>query len=176
MPVRPLIYYGHPFLRKHCDPIEEITEEIRQLAYDMVETMDANNGIGLGAPQLGHLIRLFVLRNYLETVEGYLHLSAPQFFINPKLSNPSTEVETDLEGCLSLPGFSVPVTRPARITIEALDLDGNLFKEDRVGYAARVVMHENDHLNGVLHIDRTDVASRKRVEPLLREIKNKYNK
>jgi peptide deformylase len=175
MPILKLLYYGHPFLRRHSEPIAEITEEIKQLALDMVEVMDANNGIGLAAPQVGHLIRLFILRNYIELPDGRLQLSAPQVFINPKLSNASQEMIIDAEGCLSLPGFHVPVPRPAHVTIEALDLDGNPFKEERSEYKARVVMHENDHLNGVLQIDRTDRASRKKIEPYLRELKKKYN-
>lgn len=175
MPLLPLVYYGNPLLRKKSDVLEEITDEIRILADNMLETMDQNNGIGLAAPQIGRCVRLFILRNYVETPDGHIHLTQPQVYINPKLSSPSEETQLGEEGCLSVPGVHVDVERPLKITIEALDLDGKSFTEHLVGYKARVVMHENDHLNGVLHIDRTDPETRKLVEPELQAIKKKYN-
>lgn len=170
----PLYYYGHPILRKHCEPVIEITDDVRQLVADMIETMDKNNGIGVAAPQVGHLLRIFVLRNYVEGPDGHFRLSAPLVFINPKLRDPSLEQEIDLEGCLSLPHLRVPVARPRKITIEALDIEGNPFVQELEGINARTRMHENDHLNGVLHIDRTDPKTRNKIEPMLREIKKKY--
>ena len=170
-----IYYYGHPVLRKRCEPIVEITEEIRQLASDMIETMDKNDGIGLAAPQVGHSIRMFVLRNYLETEDGKWTMSEPKVFINPKLSAPSDELIVDTEGCLSLPGLRLEVDRPEKITVEAMDLEGNLFTEEVEGYNARVRMHENDHINGVLFIDRIDASSRKKIDAVLKQIKKKYN-
>lgn len=163
--------YGHPILRKRCAPISKITDEIRKLASDMIETMDKNNGIGLAAPQVGYPIRLFVLRNYIFTDDGGWTLSEPKVYINPKLSSPGEETVTDIEGCLSIPGLRLPVERPNKITVEAWDLEGNPFIEELEGYNARVRMHENDHINGVLFIDRIDTKTRKKIEPLLREIK-----
>lgn len=170
-----IYYYGHPVLRKRCEPVEKITDEIRQLAQNMIETMDNNNGIGLAAPQVGHSIRMFVLRNYIFTEDGRWTMSEPIVFINPKLSEPGKHHVVDTEGCLSVPGLRLHVERPDRITIEAMDLDGNIFVEHLEGYNARVRMHENDHINGVLFTDRVDVNTRKKIEPILREIKKKYN-
>ena len=167
-------YYGDPVLRKQCEPIKEITEEIRKLAKDMIETMDKNDGIGLAAPQVGHSVRLFVLRNYIFTEEGHWTLSDPKVFINPKLKDPSVHLISDTEGCLSLPGLRLPVNRPDKITVEAIDLEVNIFVEELEGYNARVRMHENDHINGVLFIDRVDTYLRKKIDPILKEIKKKY--
>jgi peptide deformylase len=170
-----IYYYGHPVLRKRCEPITEITDEIRKLASDMIETMDKNDGIGLAAPQVGYPIRMFVLRNYLETEDGGWTMSEPKVFINPKLSSPSDELLSDTEGCLSLPGLRLEIDRPDKITVEAMDLEGNLFTEEVQGYNARVRMHENDHINGVLFIDRIDAPARKKIDADLKQIKKKYN-
>ncbi len=170
-----LCYYGNPILRKHCEPIVEITDEIRALARDMIETMDANNGAGLAAPQIGRPIRMFVLRSYLISESGEWAQAEPQVYINPQLSSPGKHLLTEAEGCLSLPGLRVKVARPDTITVTATDLEGNLFTEELQDYNARLRMHENDHLNGVLHIDRIDIHTRKKIDPLLREMKKTYN-
>lgn len=171
-----IYYYGDPILRKHCEPITEITDEIRKLASDMIETMDKNDGIGLAAPQVGRTLRMFVLRNYIYQEDGHWTLSEPKVYINPKLSSPSDHTISDVEGCLSLPGLRLDVDRPGKVTIEAMDLDGNVFVEGLEGYNARVRMHENDHINGVLFIDRVDVNTRKKIDPILKAIKKKYSK
>ena len=168
-------YYGAPVLRKRCEPVQEVTEEIRQLAKDMIETMDKGNGCGLAAPQVGHSLRLFVLRDYIIHEDGKWTLSEPKVYINPKLSHPGEYLLSDVEGCLSLPGLRLDVDRPDRITVEALDLDGNLFTEEAEGYNARIRMHENDHINGVLFIDRIDEKTRHKIDPQLREMKKKYS-
>jgi peptide deformylase len=170
-----IYYYGHPVLRKHCEPITEVTDEIRKLARDMIETMDKSDGIGLAAPQVGHSIRMFVLRNYIFTEEGHWTLSEPKVYINPKLSSPGEQLLYDIEGCLSIPGLRLHVTRPDKITVEAMDLDGKIFVEELEGYNARVRMHENDHINGVLFVDRIEASDRKKVDPILKEIKKKCN-
>lgn len=170
-----IYYYGHPILRKRCEPVLEITDEIRKLAHDMIETMDKSDGIGLAAPQVGRSIRMFVLRNYIYTEEGHWTLSEPKVYINPKLSNPSEHFISDIEGCLSLPGVRLHVDRPDKITIEAMDLEGKTFVEELEGYNARIRMHENDHINGVLFIDRIEASGRKKIDPILKEIKKKYN-
>jgi peptide deformylase len=169
-----IYHYAHPVLRKRCEPISEITDEIRQLAKDMIETMDKSNGVGLAAPQVGKSIRMFVLREYIVGEGDDWSLSEPKVYINPVLSSPSPEHLIDTEGCLSLPGLRLDVERPEKITVQAMDLDGNLFTEEVEGYNARIRMHENDHINGVLFIDRVDPHTRKKIEPLLHEMKKKY--
>lgn len=175
MAILKIHYYGDPVLRKWCQPVTEITDEIRQLAKDMIETMIESDGIGLAAPQVGCSIRMFVLRNYIFDEEGRWTLGEPKVFINPKLTNPGENYFTDTEGCLSIPGLRLHVARPDRITIEAMDLDGNTFVEELEGYNARVRMHENDHINGVLYVDRLEPTLRREIDPYLREIKKKYS-
>ena len=164
-------FYGDPILRKHCAPIKEITEEVRTLAKNMIYTMDKSNGCGLAAPQVGHSIRLFVCRSYILGEKGTWSLAPPQVYINPKLSSPGQRILVDNEGCLSIPKLRLEIERPDSIVIEALDLEGSPIREELEGYNARIRMHENDHINGVLFIDRLDVKARKKIEPFLRELK-----
>ncbi len=171
----PILYYGHPGLRQLCLPVTEITDEIKTLVADMIETMDASDGVGIAAPQVGRSIRLFVLRNYLESDTEEVLLSDPIVYINPKLTCPSEELVEDVEGCLSIPGVRLQVRRPLKIHVEATDLNGNQFFEELEGYNARVRMHENDHINGVLFIDRVHPSAKKKIEPILKEIKRKHN-
>jgi len=167
----PILIYGDPRLRKRCAPIEKVTEEIQQLARDMIETMDLSNGIGLAASQVGQLVRLFVCRSYIETEDGRWAMTEPQVYINPKLTDHSKETIEDDEGCISIPRLRGNVVRPCKVTIEALDINGNPFREELEGYNARIRMHENDHINGVLYIDRMSDKDRKAIEPALQKIK-----
>jgi len=172
----PLRVYDDPILREKSKLIEEITEEIKELARYMVEFADNNNGIGLAAVQLGVPIRMFILRNYIILPDEKWTVSAPMVFINPKIIWKSKETNSDTEGCLSIPGLPKgPVERPSLVKIEALDLEGNKFIDEREGMNARVFLHENDHLNGVLFIDRLPPKERKEIEPELQEIKKKYH-
>ena len=168
-------YYGDPVLRQHSQPLQEITEEIKKLVHFMIEYMDTHSGIGLSAVQVGVPIRLFVLRDYVILPDGKWSVSTPKVFINPKIVWKSKEMEIDTEGCMSFPNLQVgPIERPVKVKIEATDLEGNVFTEDREELNARVSFHENDHLNGMFHIDRLPPRVRKKVEPMLQEIKKKY--
>jgi len=172
----PLVFYGDPRLRKKSQPVTKITDELLKLADDMLDTMDINHGVGLAAPQIGQTIRFFILRNHIVTPEGHIQLTDPQAYINPKITILSSEeMQTDIEGCLSIPGIHEEVERPLKIRVEAMGLNGEIFVEEIEGYKARVVMHENDHINGVLFIDRISADKRKKLEPILREIKKKYH-
>jgi peptide deformylase len=170
-----LTYYDDPLLRKKCNPIKEVNQEIKSLIKEMIETMESKNGAGLAAPQIGQDLRLFVIQKYKEGSDDF-QLEGIQVFINPKLSNPSDETEIMSEGCLSLPGLHLEIERPLEITVEALDANGKSFKETFKGFRARQVMHENDHINGKLFFDRIHPNLRKKIEPILRQIKKKYSK
>lgn len=170
-----LRYYGDPILRAKAKAIEEITPEIRQLAHDMIETMIGSNGVGLAAPQIGKLLRIYIFRDEWLNPEGHYELGPPQVAINPIFSAPSKETDTMLEGCLSLPNLHIKVTRPKKIHIRYQNLEGEVIEKDLEGFLARVNMHENDHLNGVLHIDRASPKDRKAIEPQLQKIKQKYS-
>jgi len=170
--ILPVVLYGQKILRTKCKEVRGITPEIRELVANMIETMDSKNGVGIAAPQVGVDLRLFVLRNYIEK-EGETELSAPTVYINPKIVSKSEETCVEAEGCLSIPGIREEVERPFAIVIEATDLEGNRFTEEVAGYNARVRMHENDHINGVLYIDRISPARKKKIAPILKEIEKK---
>lgn len=174
--IRELLYYGNSGLRKKCVTVEKINDEIKQIAQDLTDTVFKKDGAGLAAPQIGYFVRMFISRyDNGENAEGLPILCSPKIYINPILSRPSERRKTLSEGCLSIPGIYEDVTRPWEIHVEALDLDGNPFTEVATGWRARNIMHENDHINGVLYIDRIDPKRRKKIEPHLRMLKNKYS-
>ena len=173
--ILPLIYYGNPILRERSQEVKEITEEIKKLISDMVETMDANNGCGLAAIQIGKPYRLFILRPVIEDENGEAILGDVEVYLNPKITNTSEKSEILSEGCLSIPKLHAEVERPYSLHIEALNINGKSFSQDVEGFIAREIMHENDHLNGVLYIDRIPSQKRKEMEPLLRDIKDQFD-
>jgi peptide deformylase len=178
----PLAYYGDPVLRKKAAPIDEITDEIRQLVRAMKETMEANDGCGLAAPQVHHSVALFItcIPRYVESEnedeEEKMIPGELRVFINPKIISYNDEIWACQEGCLSIPKLRETVERPAKVVIEATDLEGNRFTEEFHEFDAHVMMHENDHLNGVLYIDRLSLKRKKEIEAELKEIKKKYYK
>ena len=169
----PICIYGNPILRKKGELIKEITDEVRQLAQDMIETMDEGNGIGLAAQQVGRSIRLFVLRRYIDGPDGKWTVSEPIVYINPKILAVSQETWVTDEGCLSIPKLHLPVERPIKIKVESTRLDGTRVVEEIEGMNARVILHENDHINGVLYIDRVEDRFLRDVEGTLRALKKK---
>lgn len=172
--ILPLAYYGNPILRKKAAPIQEVDDFIQKLAADMIETMHANRGIGLAATQISQLLSIFVTCVPLAQEDGTWIDGKERVFINPKILAYSPELHVFSEGCLSIPKLFAEVTRPASIKIQAMDLNGYIFEETLLGYEATNFMHENDHLNGVLFIDRLQRSERKKIEPILQQIKKKY--
>jgi len=168
--ILPIVMLGDPILRKKAEEITEFNEELKVLVANMVETMDAMNGIGLAAPQIGVSKRLFVLRNYLESDSDDVVLSDPEIYINPKIINRSKELLYDEEGCLSIPGIRGRIYRPAWIEIEAKNLQGEVFVRKIDGFNARVRLHEYDHLEGVLFIDMLSIDQKKKIKHKLAEI------
>jgi peptide deformylase len=173
--ILPIAYYGDAILRKKTEPVKEITDEIRQLVIDMIETMYAKDGIGLAAPQVHQSISLFVTSVPIYVDEKTILPGVERVFINPKILSYSEEFVTLSEACISIPKLSGHVTRPLKIIVEAMDLEGKIFTQEFKDYEARCIMHENDHINGKLYIDRMDSKERQELEPKLREIKKKYS-
>lgn len=169
-------YYGDPALRRRADEVAEMTDELRRLIVELRETRHLHEGAGVAAPQVGGRLRVFLARLDDFDAAGHFVEGPLLVFINPKLSNPSKETEVMDEGCLSIPGIRVPVERPVAITVDALDEDGKPFKLELRGLPARIIMHENDHLNGTLTVDRTPKKVRNMIEPVLRTIRDKYYK
>lgn len=170
----PLIYYGHPLLRKKALPVAKITPFIHDLVNDMVETMEAEKGIGLAAPQINQSLALFITRVPIQISEEEWDQGILRVFINPKILSYSQEYEIQSEACLSIPKLHGNVPRPFQVEVEATDLEGKKFKQRFEGLEARCILHENDHLNGVLYIDRVQGKERKELEPFLRQLKKKY--
>lgn len=168
--------YDDPVLRGKSLPIEKVTPEIEKLGRDLIETMILYKGVGLAAPQVGILLRIFVIQDERLDAKGEWVVCEPEIIINPMLSKPSPEKEVMQEGCISLPGLYVDVLRPQTIHIRYQNVKGEWIEELLEGFRARVMMHENDHLNGVLTIDRIDKKERKKVEPQLQAIDKKYHK
>lgn len=130
-------------LRKISKPVDKITEKVKILIEDMIDTMNSANGVGLAAPQVGILKRIYVV----DVGDG------PIVFINPEIIEQSGE-ETCQEGCLSVPGKYGDVKRPAHVKVQATNLEGEQFTIEGEGLLARAMCHELDHLNGILFIDK----------------------
>ncbi|HLV46111.1 MAG TPA: peptide deformylase [Flavobacterium sp.] len=166
--ILPIVGYGDPILRKKCDNIDSDYPEINELVDNMFETMRHASGVGLAAPQIGLAIRLFVVdcspfsedddlsveeQNYLRTFQ--------RTFINAKILKEEGKEWSFNEGCLSIPGVRENVKRKSIITIEYLDENFNKHTEVLDGYAARVVQHEYDHIEGILFTDKLSGLKKK---------------
>lgn len=171
-----LRYYGHSDLRAKAKPVEAFTPEITKICEAMLAKMlSLENCIGFAGPQLGVMLRIIVMREEKFLPDNRYYFCPPEIIINPVLSKPSKEAEEMLEGCMSLPGLHVPVVRPIAIHVRYQNIKGEFIEEDLTDFRARMFMHENDHLNGVLHVDRMDPKERKKIEPILKKMKEKYN-
>ncbi len=136
---------NNPVLRTISQPIENVKNDILNLAKDMVETILKIDGVGLAAPQIGKNIRLFVVNP---------NLSKKAVFINPEILKTSKKTEVLEEGCLSLPGIFISKKRAKSLKIKATDKTGKEFKIKAKDILARAIQHEIDHLNGILIIDK----------------------
>lgn len=160
--------YGDPMLREKARPIEEITDEHRRLAEDMAETMYEASGIGLAATQVGRRVRLIVVDvNWARAENPETEPKRPVAMINPEVIEESVEDDDYEEGCLSLPGIEGEVWRSVQIKIRYTTLDGETVEEECEDLHARCILHEIDHLDGMLFIDRMSPAGRKQLERAL---------
>ncbi len=171
----PVAYYGNPFLRKKCKRVEAIDATLLQLIADMEETLVAHDGCGLAAPQVFQDLALFLIKDVYQNAAKEWVYEPTMVYINPKILSYSDETWTRSEACLSLPKIHGQVTRPFSIKIEATDIHGNRFVQELTELRARIFLHENDHINGVLYIDRIKGPEREALEPYLRKIKQTYN-
>ncbi len=137
-------------LRRRSEPVEKLSDELRQLAADMLETMYEEPGIGLAAPQVGIPLRLVVLDTEWTDEEAE---RSPLVLVNPEITTREGKLVWT-EGCLSVPDFSADVVRSERVVLRATDLDGNEIIEEASGLRAVCFQHELDHLDGLLYIDR----------------------
>lgn len=145
---------GDPVLRAKADPVAQITEVHRELIRDMFETMYAEEGVGLAAPQVGVSERIIVIDPHNDEVPAFA-------LINPEILELSKETEKGEEGCLSIPGLRDIVERPQRCVVRGLSPEGSEVQLDLSALPARIIQHEVDHLDGILFFDRLSPLKRK---------------
>lgn len=163
MALLPILSFPDPRLRTIAKPVSEVTDEIRQLAADMFETMYEAPGIGLAATQVDQHIQLIVM----DLSEDK---SQPMVFINPKVMPLTAETQPYEEGCLSVPQIYDKVDRPSRVKINALGLDGKAFEIEADGLLAVCIQHEMDHLDGKLFVDYLSPLKRQRAREKVEKI------
>ncbi len=156
--------YPDSVLRAKCRPVEQFDAGLRKLAADMVETMHAAPGVGLAAPQVGVELRLAVVDVSVGEDSSLLKI-----LVNPEVVR-REGLETEVEGCLSLPGINDKVDRPLAITLRAQDLEGQPFELAAEGFLARAICHEVDHLDGVLFTDHLRGLRRERARRQLKRL------
>lgn len=158
MPVRDIREYPEQVLRKGSQDVTDFGEDLQSLLRDMWETMVSNDGVGLAAPQIGVSLRVAVI--------GWRDRRI--VLVNPVVIEQEGEEELE-EGCLSAPGFYEKVTRPARVVVEAQDEHGEPIRLEEEGFLARVLMHEIDHLEGKLFLDRLSPLKRRYLKKKLQK-------
>jgi peptide deformylase len=153
MAVRDIRILGDSALRVRCSEVELVDDEVRQLVDDLMDTMYAADGIGLAAPQVGVPLRVFVFDVREPEIE-------PGVLINPRFVEAGGSIR-DTEGCLSIPGLNETVERYAEVAVEGLDREGREIRIEATDLLSRCLQHENDHLDGILFIDRLSPLKRK---------------
>lgn len=166
MAVLPIKIYGEDVLRKISMDITNIDGSLVRFLKNMNETMLAARGLGLAANQVGKTIRAFAV-----DLSHFDVLAEPLIVINPEIMETAGEV-TGEEGCLSFPGLYQMIQRPEKVTVKSLDLNGKENFYEASGLLARVLLHEIDHLKGILFIDKLSSAQRKLIKGKLDKIKD----
>lgn len=156
--------YGDPVLRKTAKPVTEFIDELKLLINSMKKVMYENKGVGLAAPQMGHSVRLALI----DTSDGE---EEPYILINPDIFFFSDEKEGYDEGCLSIPGITLNVKRPSKISVHAIDKNGHEYTLKNIdGLLARAIQHEIDHLDGILFVDRISPVQRRLISGKLKKL------
>ena len=162
--IYPIVKYGDPVLEKPAAPVEVFDDELRKLLEDMFESMYAAHGVGLAAPQIGISKRIAVIDvTFKEDPSAKLVLVNPQIILTEGKQKGS-------EGCLSIPDFREPVSRPQRVTVRAQDGTGKWFEKTGEDMLARAFMHETDHLNGRLYIHHISALKRDLMKRKIRKL------
>ncbi len=163
MALRKIRIYGDPVLRQVAEPIDKIDDDIKDLVSDMIETLYANDGVGLAATQVGVLKRLFVMDARDRDQDN------PLVYINPVIKNQKGSFEME-EGCLSFSDIRADVKRAESFDFEALNPDGEKVEFHVDGIAARIILHEVDHLDGKLFVDYLSPVEKMMLKSQLKEL------
>ena len=163
--VRPILKLGAPALQRPTAAVADFAGQTQQIIDDMIETMHAAPGIGLAAPQLDVPLRLFVVDLSVGRTASDLKV-----FINAEIVE-RDGMQIEEEGCLSVPGFTATVLRPARVVVRALDRDGRSRTIEGTGLLARALQHEMDHLDGRLYVQHLRPIQRASIERRIRQLR-----
>jgi len=169
MAVRPVVIWPDERLRQPSVAITTIDASVRALYQDLVDSMYAENGLGIAALQLGDPRRMFIVEPKLA---GRTETDPPVAFINPEIVETSEEQQDSEEGCLSFPDIYIKVKRPMRARVRAMGLDGKLFEIEGEALMARCLLHENDHLTGKLLVDFVGPLKRQMIKKKLQRVKD----
>ena len=175
--ILPIYIYGQPVLRKVAEDITPEYPELKELITNMFETLDASEGIGLAAPQIGKAIRVVIIDLDVLSEDFPEYKGFRKAFINPHIVElDDTNTDSSEEGCLSLPGIHEKVVRPTRIHVTYQDENFQQYDEWIEGYLARVMQHEFDHLDAHMFIDRISPLRRQLIKNKLKALTvGKYN-
>jgi len=166
MSILPILIHPDPRLKKVCDPVGAVDDELRQLIDDMFKTMYEAPGIGLAAPQVGVMKRLLVMDCAAKDEPAQ-----PRALINPEILSASDAKNEHEEGCLSIPDQFGMVIRPAEVRVRYQTVDGEAVEEDFAELWATCVQHEIDHLNGKLFIDYLGTVRRQMITQKMKKLK-----
>lgn len=167
MTLRSILIHPDPRLKKLCDPVAQVDDDLRALADDMLATMYDAPGVGLAAPQVGVTRRMLVM----DCVKDLQARPRPMVLINPEITWASEATSTYEEGCLSIPEQYADVTRPAEVRVRWLGLDGKLHEDQFDGLWSTCVQHEIDHLDGKLFIDYLKPLKRQMITRKMEKLK-----
>ena len=168
MAVRPVVIWPDERLRQPSVAVTAVDASVRQLYQDLVDSMYAENGLGIAALQLGDPRRMFIVEPKLA---GRSETDPPLAFINPEVIETSEEQQYSEEGCLSFPEIYIKVKRPMRCKVRAMGLDGAMFEIEGEALFARCMLHENDHLTGKLLVDFVGPLKRQMIKKKLQRQK-----
>jgi peptide deformylase len=168
MAVRPVVVWPDDRLRQPSVAIEAIDASVRALYQDLVDTMYAENGVGIASLQIGDPRRMFIVEPKLAGRES---TDQPVAFINPEIVWTSDEQQDSEEGCLSFPEIYIKIKRPMRARVRAMGLDGQWFECEGHGLLTRCMLHENDHLTGKLMVDFVGPLKRQMIKKKLQKVK-----
>jgi len=160
-----IVFYPDRVLRAKCEPVREIDDRTFERAHQMIDCMHEADGVGLAGPQVGWKKRIVALDTGEQGPDE-------RIFVNPQITDREGEEEAE-EGCLSLPGIWLPVTRAERVVVTAYTIRGKKLEMEAEGLLSRAWQHEVDHLNGILIIDRVPATTRMRIRGKLKKLEER---
>lgn len=162
MSVRPIVIAGEPALHRRAAEVATFEDQLRTLVSDLFDTMDAANGVGLAAPQIGIGLRIFTYAMPNDDDVPERGVLVNPTLVTSKIPGSEPDPEEDVEGCLSVPGENFPLTRADWARIRGFDADGSAIDFEATGWFARCMQHEYDHLDGKLYLDRLTARYRRK--------------